>query len=343
MGYLLAISMSLLTSIAFAGEGFYFIDDLPSPFANKRDESILKRAALTAGAFSSEIENTLSRTKTKAWVRNKCKNSRIRLWNETACREAESCLAGSTAKCHFVSLAQCGAVAVKDNDIAYLVTAKHCYSADDKGTIGRFLSLDGKSVETFSLDFSQPQLFEHSLPYDIALFPIKNWKSDRPVAEVSAEIPKGLNVFAIGFPKMDHRTKMSAEYPIAYNDMRVSFGKVIEPNLKAKSFCHFSNDISKARPTKWTLEDKCPVTGAHSHDNGKGKYEARVEHDVLITDTDMLNGMSGSALYTEQGQLIGIGTTILKNGEPLNYRADIHAVYVKAVHLFDVLKQTEKN
>jgi len=75
----------------------------------------------------------------------------------------------------------------------------------------------------------------------------------------------------------------------------------------------------------------------HKHNSGKGSYEARVEKDVLLANTDMINGMSGSPLFDHDGQVIGIGSTILKDKLPLDYDPKINAVYIKAEHIQDVL------
>jgi hypothetical protein len=124
--------------------------------------------------------------------------------------------------------------------------------------------------------------------------------------------------------------------------MRIAFGEITNANLENLSFCNYSNNITKALPTKWKLEHECRTHGAHKYDSGIGNYKARVERDIPLTNTDMINGMSGSSLYTRKGEFIGIGSTILKDKMPLNYDPQVHAVYIKTQHIAEILKAAKE-
>ena len=114
--------------------------------------------------------------------------------------------------------------------------------------------------------------------------------------------------------------------------MRITFGKVISANEGHQSICKFSNDVGNALPATWKFQPGCAGT-----DRDNLGYNAREESDLFLTDSDMTYGMSGSALFDQNGDLLGIGSSIMDR-DPRDYDPTRNAIYVKSTNVSRLLE-----
>ena len=68
----------------------------------------------------------------------------------------------------------------------------------------------------------------------------------------------------------------------------------------------------------------------------------REERDPFLVNTDMINGMSGGPLFNRNGKIIGIGSTVKKNGLPLDYDPRFPAIFSKAKYISTVIDEISK-
>jgi hypothetical protein len=68
---------------------------------------------------------------------------------------------------------------------------------------------------------------------------------------------------------------------------------------------------------------------------------ARAEHNPMLTDTDMIFGMSGSLLFSQEGKVLGVGSTV-KTSYPGNYSVNAPAIYSKIENLKVLLRTMKK-
>lgn len=333
--FAIAISFISLTALALVewNEGFFFPNAIPVEKRLGIEKSVIDTTVMVSGAYSYARSESIGQNEVQEYRSKYCSDSRTKIWFETMCSQLDNCESAG-GDCQIDYRGHCGGAIIKEN---LFVTAKHCVRDDRKDIKARFLNEDRSSVVDFVLE--RFELTHHNLPYDIAVLKIKGWPEGRPTAEISSEIIQNDPVIAIGFPSTRSRENRNAEYPWANNEMRVSIGRITNANLEKKSFCKFSNNIYTAEPESWVLEASCEQIDPFTATNSAGQsYEAREERNVLITNTDMINGMSGSALFNKSGKLIGIGTTILKNNPPLDYSPNNNAVYLKAENIHKILK-----
>jgi hypothetical protein len=256
-----------------------------------------------------------------------CKNDS--LWNQEICKQLKSpeCLNG----CHVEFDSGCSGVTIVGG---YFVTAGHCrHDREENGAViwAKFLNERGELIR---VEMQETAVTKHTLPYDLAVYRIVDSQFHQLGVPLRLDDPGDHEpVFAIGFPYLQGRKNYNGNYLFTYGSMRITFGEVTNANRARGSYCRFSNDVGAAPPEGWTIEQNC--TGV---DYSKFSYEAREERNPLLTDTDMIYGMSGSPLFDAQGKLLGIGTTIL-NSNPGDYDPAKNAVYVKSTSLAELLRQ----
>jgi len=334
--FVLATIFTSITALAFIewNEGFFYQNEIPIKKRLGIESSVIDSAVMVSGAYSYTMTKNIRIDEIQIYKDRYCSDNRTKIWFEKMCTQLTNCYL-SQGLCKIDYRGHCGGVVIDEN---YFVTAKHCVDDEDQEIKARFLNEDKSGVVDFVLE--RIDVTNHDLPYDIAILKIHGWPKGRLVAEISSNIVQYDPVIAIGFPDTGSRTNRSAEYSWANNELRVSIGRITNANKEKKSFCNFSNDIDTAEPESWVLEANCSQIGPFMATNSAGRqYEAREERNVLLTNTDMIHGMSGSALFNKAGQLIGIGTTILKNKPPLNYSPNNNAVYLKAENIRKILNQ----
>ena len=304
-----------------SNEGFFSLKNIPPKtlrrFNLKRDQ--LKGPWETIGAFSYTTKKSYTKKEAKAAKLRSCTLKEEAVWNKEFCEEIQSCL--NVDKCEITRTAHCAGVILKNG---FFVTAKHCTGGkDDVPFHAKFLR-NGK-IKKYKLDATKYS--NHDLPHDISIFKIPNYKG--PTAKIAMYSNlDGEIVSGIGFPYVLFRDPHFNKYTSPWGSKRLTLGHIVDSNPYRKSFCGFSNNVSEALPETWVLEPFC-----------KNKLPQKVsetltlreERDPLLTNTDMIFGMSGSGLFNSKGHLVGIGTTIL-NSEPGNFSDKSPAVYVKAVY-----------
>jgi hypothetical protein len=318
-------------------EGFYFADEISPSRRLGIDKSVIHSTQMVSGAYAYRANKTIPTSKKSEWEQKYCSHPQTKIWFKELCLQLSQCPKRAT-ECELSYHKHCGGTVIAPH---WLVTAKHCIYDDDEDLRAKFLSLDGADVIEFQVE--KTPMTQHNLPFDIALLKIIDWPRNRPTATLSSRVIRKSPVIAIGFPHVWKRDNFEADYTPPHGEMRISIGRITEANPGKKSFCLFSNDIFEAQPESWLLEDDCPKAGPFKIKNSRGiEYEARQEKNVLLTNTDMIYGMSGSGLFNRWGEFIGVGTTVLSDSPPLNYDRKKNAVYLKAENIREIIKQLQK-
>lgn len=104
--------------------------------------------------------------------------------------------------------------------------------------------------------------------------------------------------------------------------MRITYGRVYEPNEKKWSYCNYTNKINKSSPENWALKSNCIGI--------ERKPWERIETNIILTSSDMIYGFSGAPLFNLEGEVLGVGSTV-KIRYPGKYAP---AIYSKSENLF---------
>lgn len=219
-----------------------------------------------------------------------------------------------------------------------LVTAKHCIASPPyiSKDMDATFEIENKRIK-IKVQYHPKTI--HYLPYDIVVLEPDPKDKDIfdkiPNVEISNSHPNnGDSVFAIGFPNVtanNRLNKNSIYYDYSEYQKRVTYGEVVDANLEQKSFCKYNNILSN-NPESWVLEDNCNYM---DYTKLKRGVDAREEKNTILTNTDMIGGMSGSFLFTMDGKLIGIGSTI-KSSKSGNYQENA-GIYSKASNILEIL------
>jgi len=246
------------------------------------------------------------------------------------------CIQVELRHCHsmcqmYVPRRWCSGVRVNNS----FVSAKHCEPPAGFKPSVVFLDLSDK-ISRLKVKFvSSP-----SRVYDLSIFEFVEAPPTKSTLTVRASDPQiGEPVFGLGFPKLSVRegkTKQK-DYLLSPANMRVTFGQVVEANLGSKSYCEYTNQDNVTDIEAWKLEQGCSTV-----DRSQLKFSAREEKDPFLTDSDMVWGMSGSPLFDQKGQLLGIGSNVLSNS-PESYTLGKFAVYVKSKNLVGILQERSRN
>ena len=320
-------------------EGLYLPFALPTKRLLGISKKIIQKSQLLAGVYTYDFEGELTQKKAYDLLAKKCTFSHTNFWSSLDCNLVKKCILSKDSCKVKYRRNGCSGVAIEGG---YYLTARHCYKDKRKNQHAKFLSLDGKRTVEFKLiDIGYS---DHKHPYDISIFKLDGWPKNRPTAEIkTGQFRFGQTVFGIGFPYTVHRKTRKTDYPWADGDMRVTTGTVTEPNNAKKTFCQYSNNIFEENPQTWRLTKACStarfVTKKAKEDDGtKYEYQVRWEKNIMLTNSDMINGLSGSPLFDSKGMLVGIGTTVMKGGPPLDYSPDANAVYSKAENIYEFFK-----
>ena len=214
----------------------------------------------------------------------------------------------------------------------FLVTARHVGEplVTAKDAVVKFQEAGGAITE-FRL---QPTKFSmHTLPHDLSLYRIIDGHSKSSwVPQIrTSPMEIGEPVFGVGFPVLMGRETQNKFYSQNAKGLRVSLGRVTDPNLAGNSFCQFTNEDDVTDIEAWKLEKSCERT-----DYKALRYKARQEKDPFLTNSDMTFGMSGSPLFDKNGDLVGIGSNVLSNTAQ-NYDKKKNAVYIKSKWILSIL------
>lgn len=325
-----AVIVMLISSVVltnepslFAAEGFYALDAIPSAVVSDYalSPTTIARSAKFTGIFLSTRKMKLDAKRVAQMNGWFCSTDESRKVEGAFCEKIsqKSCAKGCDIT---VQRAKCAGVRLGD----FFAVSKHCVAEVAPLTEPKalFIAPDG-SENYFSLEVTPKTLGDE--PYDLSVFKLKGLTGNAGGAGLKIAAPSdGEIVFGIGVPFLGYRANLESKgYPTTFG-VRVTFGKVINPNSQVKSFCQYTNDDADDIE-QWVLEDRC----SPSRTAGRG-----IEHDPFLTDTDMTYGMSGSPLFNAKGELIGIGSNVLSK-TPENYTPGKFAIYDKAVHVQELI------
>ena len=300
-----------------ADEGFY---SFPKPRAGYSTATI-NRVRASVGQLFIEKKVKYTDKEVQARRKSRCGSVEANYWMESVCAQlnSEKCVEGCEIEDFF---AACSGGKIGSN----FVTAKHCLPEGPNRMMAKFVDADGSLLEIPLIHGSR-----HSLPFDISILRPQSATAFAriPDLELASTMENGESVFGIGFPFVDEsiRPRKNIDYEYVSVGMRITFGKIVDSNPEGLAYCHFSNSIDKAKPKNWVLEKFCAKI-----DKSKFSYAVREERNILLADTDMIYGMSGSLLFSVDGKVLGVGSTV-KTSTPGNYSADKPAVYSKAANL----------
>lgn len=258
----------------------------------------------------------------------RCREPNAAFWMREYCSQINSkkCDAG----CEFEEFNRwCSGAKIRD----LFFTAKHCTKdIDSRPVIVKFIDANGSLIQIPM--HPEPSISQHKLPYDISALVPDNKDSFSQIPNLQiyeGEIHPGRLVFGIGFPKISkgNRWIKRDDYDYVSTGMRVTYGQITEANVRKWAYCRYTNKISDVKPESWILESSCKNV-----DYSKFEHGEREERNILIADTDMIHGMSGSPLFTLDGEVVGFGSTI-KTRFPGNYLP--YAIYSKAENISSIL------
>ena len=321
----LIVSCSALQTIhGPSGEGLYTLETRKEGF----NPEVVRHTSLGVGQIFDMLTKRYKKEEIAERRAQRCQSDESKLWHNEFCSQLndKKCDEGCEITA-FYPLCSGGRI----GDV--FVTAKHCIPDENAELIAKFQLANGK-IENFKMHYHS--LTRNKAPYDISIVYPANRAAFKKVPELKTsnqELTIGQPVFGIGFPYLNAfiRPNKKADYDYVNAGKRVVYGQVIEPNIKKWSYCGFSNDNEKAKPETWILEPSCQKI-----DYSKFKYDAREENNILLTNTDMIYGLSGSFLFNANGEVIGVGSTI-KASKPGPYSTTAYAVYSKIENLATII------
>ncbi|MBI3548769.1 MAG: trypsin-like peptidase domain-containing protein [Elusimicrobia bacterium] len=324
--FLAACAAPALSAAAeITNEGFYPPD---APPAGRLEQFMIDGHTLSnvrgaVGVYLTGGFAALDARQAEEYKENVCGSPEARPWRRHLCEIIDQghCKDG----CYLPRFSGCTGTIVEGG---YFVTAMHCSDSrikqrDAPGPAALLMNAEGKTELVRLLPTAATR---HREPYELSIYKLERTDGFHPGVKIRQEPPRLEEaVFGIGFPWLGKRKNRAADYAETNGEPRVTFGRVVLHNPLGLAYCGFSNDVGKAKPEGWILEEDC--TGVHD----QLPYPSREQRDPFLTDTDMTYGMSGSPLFDRDGLMIGIGTTIL-DSDPGDYKPGKHAVYIKAVH-----------
>ena len=346
-----------LKTIDEHNEGFYPLGEVPAELLQRFD---LTPERLTAslnymGLLYYDMERDF-KVKEIPQKRRFCATPGAERYSPAYCQRVNSAECDEGCR-FFVNSWACSGVRIG----RYFVTARHCLPQKKVATnpSTRFF-WDGKLSPRFKL--RSTRYTQHRRPYDLSIFEIVGWERfrNRPVREddaateslMRARLPDLLlrqeplqyreSVYGIGLPVLHVREGKQGNLDYALQPMqpRVTIGRVMNPNEPGRSFCAFTNSDGVADIESFELADSCRDPQVRKRLRAL-KYKYREEKDPVLTNTDMIWGMSGSPLFDMQGRLVGIGSNVLSNN-PAKYDRNKYAVYVKARNLARLLAELRR-
>lgn len=257
---------------------------------------------------------------------NYCTHLKIKELFADVCKNITSSECSQT--CHLTDLAPAGS-GIRFG--SFFVTARHV--ADNlRNQSNVFVVFFEGDSKTRKYLLKPTKYTFHNLPYDFSIYRINGVTGNSRIRIREADMAKGEAVFGVGFPNISRRKHLNLDYAKYFSGPRVTFGTIANANEHKKSFCNFTNVDNIVDLERFELEDQCPIVS-----EDRQKQGIRIEHDPILTHTDMTFGMSGSPLFDKRGAWIGIGSNILSN-EPLEYHRGAEAVYAKVSNIINALR-----
>lgn len=304
-----------------AREGFY---EVPAS---------LRKTSFSVGLYFAYKTNKIPKELVDVTRAGECGTAEGRLWRGDMCERIldKACDNGCEVTTYYP---RCSGGRIGD----HFVTARHCFPESVQKIQVKFMAADGSLI---TVPMKTNNETYHNLPYDLTtISPVNPQDFEKiPSLEIGNTMADGDSVFGIGFPVLREkiRTQKSADYEITSGLMRVTVGKIVNANLSKKSYCAYSNLNNTAQPENWILEDDCSRYDYTKIDPAL----ARAEHNPMLTDTDMIFGMSGSLLFSQDGKVLGVGSTV-KTSYPGNYSENSPAIYSKIENLKVLLRTMKK-
>lgn len=340
-----------LPGVLESNEGFYAMNKIPDKFAPYISPNIIKNIKLSTGvSFAPKASEVLAKKDYLSAYQNSCLSG-FKKWNKKLCQRLDTCKKQNSSSCSIGKHKKliCSGALLELSGEQFFVTSYHCskHPRIKKDMYVRFLK-DHDSKETIDKRIT-PLQKDHSLyPFGLFVYKIHNWPRTRSLGQIfKGELLKNEPVIHAGFPHpKPARTVFTQTYSTHPDGLRVSFGKIIAPNNKAYSFCLFTVNLGLTNHESWKFEKTCPTREELIKNK---KYTSvlntpfsfsfpREERDPFLANTDMINGMSGGPLFNQNGHIIGIGSTILKNSPPLNYNSKYPASFSKAKYFESMVK-----
>lgn len=324
-------------------EGFFTPQQLPKAAFGESEPSpeMLQRFQTNVGVYVAKVSLTISPESYQQEHEIACGSELSQKLNSELCsflRDfGDRCAASG---CMYDGpLATCSGFRFRN----FFITARHCMP-EDSFPAEPFAVFQREDGSLKRVKLRKTILVKHLAPYDVAIFRMFGSRfEDIELDFRDSDLAYREPVIGMGHPWLPLRKgqQQRTDYSLEADFLRLTYGRVMQPNEAGRSFCEFTNESGVTNVEDWELENGCKQHSQLRIDKGFGqRYLAREERDPLLTNSDFIRGMDGSPLFDASGLIVGMATTVLSNN-PARYDRDKYAVYVKAKNIYALLRSIE--